>query len=170
MGIEWRSSHRRVLAEGQAQVFNARMLRTLILTAALGLAACAASPAADTGGQSQTLVALSADLNCNAGDVRQCPAGGCTAVEPGEQSTLYISLSVPARGGAGRFCIATGCEDATFEPRVSSAGWAATMRTNDRTEYSAQLEIARDQRTFTLSEANDSGISTWTGECSVAGS
>ncbi len=44
------------------------------------------------------------------------------------------------------------------------------MRTNDRTEYSAQLEIARDQRTFTLSEANDSGISTWTGECSVAGS
>ncbi len=146
------------------------MLRSLILIAALGLTACAGSPAADTHGQTQTPVALSADLNCNAGDVRQCPAGGCTAAQPGEQSTLYISLSVPARGGAGRFCIATGCEDATFEPRASSAGWAATMSTNDRTNYSAQLQIARDQRTFTLTEANDGGISTWTGECSVAGS
>lgn len=142
------------------------MFRTLILAAALSLTACAA-PAANPVVQ---IPALSADLNCNAGDVRQCPAGGCTASQPGEQSTLYISLNVPARGGAGGFCIATGCEDATFTPEPSNTGFAATMRTNDRTNYAAQLRIAQDQRTFSLTEANDGGTSTWTGECSVAGS
>lgn len=142
------------------------MFRPLILVVALGLAACA-GPAADPVAETP---ALSANLACNAGDVRQCPAGGCTAANPGEQSTLYISLEVPARGGAGRFCIATGCEDATFTPALSNTGFAATMRTNDRTNYAARVEIARDQRTFTLSEANDGGTSTWTGECSVAGS
>lgn len=142
------------------------MLRSLILTAALGLAACA-DPGADP---IVYVPAQSADLACNAGDVVQCPAGGCTSESPGERSTLYISLDVPAHSSAGRFCIATGCEDATFTPRPSSMGFGYTMRTNDRTAYTSTLDIALDQRTFTLSEPNDGGISTWTGECSVAGS
>lgn len=142
------------------------MLRHLILLAALGLAACAA-PVADP---VVYVPAQTDDLACNAGEVLQCPAGGCSPENPGERSTLYISLEVPARRNAGRFCIATGCEDAIFTPRPSSAGYGYTMRTNDRTEYAATLDIALDQRTFTLREANDGGISTWSGECSVAGS
>ncbi|ANP47639.1 hypothetical protein [Candidatus Viadribacter manganicus] len=142
------------------------MFRSLIVIAALGLAACAA-PAANP---VVHVPAPSADLACNAGDVRQCPAGGCTGENPGEQSTLYISLEVPARGGAGRFCIATGCEDATFTARPTNSGFGYIMRTNDRTEYAAALDIAPDERTFTLSQANDGAPSTWTGQCSVAGS
>ena len=85
----------------------------------------------------------------------------------GEVSTLYISLSVPDRGGAGEFCIMTGCEAATFEPTLTRApGWTAIMRTNDRTEYNANLEISRDLRAFTLSD----GGGVWTGTCSAAGS
>jgi hypothetical protein len=147
------------------------MLRGFLTAAVFGLAACAASPAADSGPNPDLAFALGSDLSCNAGDVHECPAGGCTAENPGEASTLYISLSVPDRGGAGRFCIATGCEDAHYEPTLTRApGWTAIMRTNDRTEYAADLEIARDLRTFTLRQAGSGGVSTWTGECSVAGS
>lgn len=142
------------------------MFRPFIFAAALGLAACAA-PAANPVMQ---MPALSADLSCNAGDVRQCPAGGCSASEPGEASTLYISLQVPARGGSGQFCIATGCEGATFTPEATNSGFDFTMRTSDRTQYASRLRIASDERSFTFSEANDGGMSTWTGECSVAGS
>jgi hypothetical protein len=147
------------------------MLRALILTAAIGLAACAASPAADDGPDPDLAFALGADLSCNSGDLRQCPAGGCVAGQEGEPMTLHISLHVPDRGGQGRFCIATGCEDAQFEPTLTRAlGWTAIMRTSDRTGYAADLEIARDLRTFTLRQADSGGISTWTGECSPAGS
>ncbi len=148
------------------------MLRILLLTAALGLTACAGSTADNSGAANPELAfALGADLNCNAGDVRECPAGGCTAENPGETSTLYISLSVPNRGGAGRFCIATGCEDAQYEPTLTRAlGWTAVMRTSDRTSYTADLEIARDLRTFTLREGGSGITNTWTGECSPAGS
>lgn len=148
------------------------MLRALILTAALGLAACAASPATDSDASPDMAFALGAELNCNASELRTCPAGGCTASSPGETTTLYISLSVPARGGAGSFCIATGCEDAQFEPKLTRAlGWTATMRTNDRTDYTADLEIARDLRTFTLRQAGENGgTETWAGTCSPAGS
>jgi hypothetical protein len=148
------------------------MFRALILTAALGLAACAASPAADSGADPELAFALGSELSCNASELRQCPAGGCTAASPGETSTLYISLSVPDRGGQGRFCIATGCEDAQYEPTLTRAlGWTATMRTNDRTNYTANLEIARDLRTFTLSQAGENGgTDSWAGECSPAGS
>ncbi|MDZ4690897.1 hypothetical protein [Terricaulis sp.] len=142
------------------------MLRTLILASLLALAACAA-PAA---GPVVHLPVLDADLACNAGDVRTCPAGGCTAANRGEQSTLYIALEVPARGGAGRFCIATGCENATYAPRATNAGFGYTMRTNDRTNYTAELEISSDARSFTLSEGNSEGMNTWTGTCSAAGS
>lgn len=84
---------------------------------------------------------------------------------------LHISLHVPDRGGQGRFCIATGCEDAQFEPRLTRApGWTAIMRTSERTNHNADLEIARDLRTFTLRIADSGGIDTWTGECSLAGS
>ena len=140
------------------------MLRPLLLTAALVLAACAASP----GTQPDLAFALGADLSCNASEMRRCPAGGCTAGEPGEALTIPISLHVPDRGGAGRFCIATGCENAQFGPTLTRAqGWTATVRADDRT---ADLEIARDLRTFTLREANSSGVSAWSGECSPAGS
>lgn len=146
------------------------MLRALILTAALGLAACAASPAAESP-DPDLAFALGSDLSCNAGDLRQCPAGGCAPGQQGELTTLYISLSVPDRGGEGRFCIATGCEDAQYEPTLTRAlGWTATMRTNDRTNYNAQLEISRDLRTFTLTDGGPEGVDTWTGECSPAGS
>lgn len=147
------------------------MLRALILTAALGLAACAASPAADDGPDPDLAFALGSDLSCNASEMRQCPAGGCAAGQQGEQMELNISLHVPDRGGQGRFCIATGCENAHFEPTLTRArGWTATMRTDDRTNYAADLEIARDLRTFTLRQADSSSIDTWTGECSPAGS
>lgn len=148
------------------------MLRTFILTAALGLAACAASPAADSGAPDPDLAfALGSDLSCNASDVRQCPVEGCAAGQEGEAMTLHISLHVPDRGGQGRFCIATGCEDAQFEPKLTRAlGWTATMRTDDRTNYAADLEVARDLRSFTLRQADSSSVDTWTGECSPAGS
>jgi hypothetical protein len=148
------------------------MLRALILTAALGLAACAASPAADAGASNPQLAfALGHDLSCNASDMRQCPVGGCAAGQAGEQMELNISLHVPDRGGQGRFCIATGCEDARFEPTLTRApGWTATMHTDDRTNYAADLEISRDLRTFTLRQTDERSIDTWTGECSAAGS
>lgn len=147
------------------------MLRVLILTAAVGLAACAASPAADSGADPNLAFALGSDLSCNAEDMRMCPAGGCAAGQQGEAMMTHISLHVPDRGGQGRFCIATGCENAQFEPKVTRAlGWSATMRTDDRTNYNADLEIARDLRTFTLRQAGSEGVSTWTGECSPAGS
>ncbi|MGE0664545.1 MAG: hypothetical protein AB7H66_04160 [Hyphomonadaceae bacterium] len=147
-------------------------MRALLLTAAIGLAACAASPAADSGAPDPNLAfALGTDLNCNSGDMRQCPVGGCAPGQEGEHMTLHISLHVPDRGGEGRFCIATGCEDADFEPTLTRAlGWTAIMRTDDRTNYAADLEISRDLRSFTLRQADSSSIDTWTGECSPAGS
>ncbi len=147
------------------------MSRTLLIAAVMGLAACAASPAADNGPDPNLAFALGSDLSCNAADMRRCPAGGCAEGDEGEAMTTNISLHVPDRGGAGRFCIATGCEDAQFEPKLTRAlGWTATMRTDDRTNYAADLEIARDLRTFTLRNASSSSILTWTGECSPAGS
>lgn len=146
------------------------MLRALLFCAALGLAACAASPA-EEGVDPDLAFGLGTDLSCNASEVRQCPAGGCSAGQQGEAMSLPISLDVPNRGGAGRFCIATGCEDAQFEPRLTRAlGWTATMRTDDRTTYAADLEIARDLRTFTLRQSDANRVSTWVGQCSPAGS
>lgn len=134
------------------------MKRTLF-AAALGLLAACASPAADAP-DPDLAFALGHDLSCNAGEHR---------APNGEISTLYISLSVPDRGGAGEFCIATGCEAATFEPTLTRAlGWTAIMRTNDRTAYNANLEISRDLRSFALSEGAGGGA--WTGTCNAAGS
>lgn len=129
------------------------MKRTLFAGLA-ALAACA-SPAVDP----DLAFALGQDVNCNASDFRAAS---------GEVSTLYISLNIPDRGGDGEFCIATGCEAATYEPTLTRAqGWTAIMRTNDRTAYNANLEISRDLRTFTLRDGDDGA---WSGTCSAAGS
>lgn len=125
------------------------------------LAACASAPVSETP-DPDLAFALGHDLSCNASERTD---------EDGEAMTLYISLHVPDRGGAGRFCIATGCEDAQFEPTLTrAAGWTAIMRTNDRTEYNAELEIARDLRTFRLRQSDSSGVGAWTGTCQAAGS
>jgi hypothetical protein len=147
------------------------MMRSLLALAALALCACAASPVADGGSDPELAFALGVDLSCNADEVRHCPAGGCPAGEGGSVTQIPISLSVPDGGGAGRFCMATGCEDARFEPRLTRAlGWTAVMITDDRSSMRADLEIARDLRTFRLRQSEDDGVSTWTGECSPAGS
>ncbi|MGD9816697.1 MAG: hypothetical protein AB7Q23_12450 [Hyphomonadaceae bacterium] len=129
-------------------------MKRAVFAGLAALAACA-SPAVDP----DLAFALGQDVTCNAGDHRAAN---------GEASTLYISLFVPDRGGGGEFCIATGCEAATYEPTLTRAqGWTAIMRTNDRTAYNATLEISRDLRTFTLRERDGAG---WSGTCSAAGS
>jgi len=151
-------SLRRALAPGQARAFKGAMKRSLFI-AAFGMLAACASPASDAPDPNLAF-ALGHDLSCNASEQR---------TPDGEVSTLYISLSVPDRGGAGEFCIMTGCEAATFEPTLTRAlGWTAIMRTNDRSEYNATLEVARNLRSFTLSEGDGGGV--WTGTCSAAGS
>jgi hypothetical protein len=136
-------------------------MKPALLIAALGLAACASAPASDAPDLNLAF-ALGHDLSCNASEMTP---------SDGETMTLPIALDVPDRGGSGRFCIATGCEDARFEPMLTRAqGWTAIMRTNDRTNYNAELEIARDLRTFRLRQADSSGVSTWTGTCNAAGS
>lgn len=145
------------------------MKHALLIALAFGLAACAASPSADQA--PDMAFALGADLSCNASEAKQCPSGGCAPGVEGEAWLVPISLQVPNGGGDGRFCIATGCEDALYIPMLSRApGWTALMRTNDRTTYNAELEINRDLRTFTLRQGDSEGTSTWTGSCSPAGS
>ncbi len=147
------------------------MIRALILLGALSLTACAAPAASDRAPDPDLAFALGYDLSCDASEAVHCPPGGCAAGQTGETSTLHISLSVPDRGGAGRFCIATGCEDAQFEPMLTRAqGWTARMRTNDRTNYNADLEISRNLREFTLRNGGADGVDTWTGTCNAAGS
>ena len=99
------------------------------------------------------------DLSCNASEQR---------APNGEVSTLYISLTIPDRGDVGEFCIATGCEAATYDlAQTQSLSWTGRMRTQDRTDYDANLQISRDLSTFTLT---DGGSGVWTGTCNAAGS
>ena len=100
MGIKKQASLRRVLASGQVEGFNRGMKHLLAAAALVSLVACA-SPAETVGP-----VSLGHDITCNASEQR---------APNGEVSTLYISLSIPARGGVGEFCIATGCEAATYD-------------------------------------------------------
>jgi hypothetical protein len=135
------------------------MKRTLFTAALACLGACASSSNAP---DPALAFALGHDLSCNASEMTQAD---------GETMSLPISLFVPDRGGEGRFCMATGCEDARFEPTLTRAlGWTAIMRTNDRTEYNAELEIARDLQTFRLRQGDSGNVNTWTGTCSAAGS
>jgi hypothetical protein len=150
-----------VLALGQAKGFNQVMKHVLFAALAFAALTACASPAAETAETAQPS-ALAHDLNCNASEQR---------APNGEVSTLYIALSVPKRGGVGEFCIATGCEAATFDlAQTRSLSWTGTMRTRDRTDYNANLEISRDLSTFTLSEGSSDGRSVWTGTCNAAGS
>jgi hypothetical protein len=48
-------------------------------------------------------------------------------------------------------------------------GWTAIVHTTDRTNKDAELTIRRDG-TFTLRDAGEDGVSTWTGVCQAAGS
>jgi hypothetical protein len=149
---------RRALAWGQAGVFNAAMKHRLFVAVALVLAGCVSlQPSESAGG-----FTLGHDLACDASEMRP---------DQGEPVALPISILAPTGGGTGRFCMATGCETAQFEPTSGRAsGWTAIMRTNDRTNYNADLEIARDLRSFTLRQVDSDGASTWTGACSAAGS
>ncbi|MBX9746046.1 MAG: hypothetical protein K2X34_04040 [Hyphomonadaceae bacterium] len=135
------------------------MKHALLLAALTALAACAspAPPTPRSGGLS-----IGHDLSCDASEVVRDNA---------PPMTIYITLEVPNNGGDGNFCIATGCETAVFEPTSSSSGgYAAIMRTNDRTNWSANLEIAQNLRSFTLRQTDSEGTSTWTGTCNAAGS
>jgi hypothetical protein len=133
------------------------MKRASFVALALSLVACAAPQA----NHPQTAFALGHNLACDASELRP---------DRGDPVALPISLSVPDGGGAGRFCIATGCEDAQFEPTAApGGGWTAIMRTNDRTSYNADLEISRDLRSFTLWHADSEGAGVWSGTCSAAG-
>jgi len=147
------------------------MKRALLFALLVGLAACAATPTDTESADPDLAFALGRDLSCNAGEAVMCPAGGCPDGDAGQSMMLPISLYVPDRGGQGRFCIATGCEDAWYEPTLTRApGWTARMRTNERTGFDAELEIARDLSTFRLRQADSDGVSTWAGSCSAAGS
>ena len=81
-----------------------------------------------------------------------------------------ISIHVPRAGGAGTFCMATGCENAVIEPtQTRRSGWTAIVHTDERSNKDAELTIARDL-TFTLRDADNLSIITWTGACDPAGS
>lgn len=133
------------------------MKHLLALVAFAALTACA-SPAPEAPAQASS-ASLGHDINCNASEQR---------APNGEVSTLYISLSIPDRGGVGEFCIATGCEAATYDLALTrSLSWTGRMRTQNRTNYDANLQISRDLSTFTLT---DHGSGVWTGTCNAAGS
>lgn len=134
------------------------MKHRLFVAVALVLAACASPPTSEPAGD----FTLGHDLACDASEMRP---------DQGELVALPISILAPTGGGTGRFCMATGCEAAQFEPAPGrGTGWSAIMRTDDRTNYTANLEISRDLRSFTLRQVDAGGASTWTGTCSAAGS
>ena len=144
------------------------MLRTLLLAAAAGLVACAAFPPPEP--TPAPAFALATDMSCNATDMIRCPANGCAPGEAGEPMQTPISIHVPRGGGAGTFCMATGCEDAVIERTQTRApGWTAIVHTNERSNKDAELTIAHDL-TFTLRDAGNLSIVTWTGACDPAGS
>ncbi len=140
------------------------MKHALFAALAFGLAACAA-PSTEA-----PSAWLGIDLSCNASEAQRCPAGGCSGQED-ETWAAPISLLAPGSGGVGRFCLATGCENARVTPTQTRAlGWTARVDTNDRTEMSMELEITRDRSAFRLRHADGGTLTTWSGSCQAAGS
>jgi len=113
------------------------MVRTafLALVSVLILAGCAASDGSSARSGSEA-ASLGIPLACDAAGAQICPTGGCTISNPGEEWQVPISLSIPAFAEIGRFCIATGCEDARYTARATRApGWTASVATGG---YQAQ--------------------------------
>lgn len=141
------------------------MHRRLILACAALVAACATEHpegASWLGG-----VALS----CHADAARVCTGSGCAPGPDAEVWNAPISLSVPAINMTGRFCLATGCENAQIEPTRSPApGYNARVSTDDRTQMRSDLTIAEDLSTFTLRWTDEGQTRVWSGVCSPAGS
>ena len=143
------------------------MKRAFVLAAALVLSACASGAE-----QSEEAGAwISHSLSCNAAEAHVCEGEGCTPARDDEIWAAPISVVVPALNQSGRFCIATGCEDAEVVPAAATRqAFHARVRTNDRTQMDAALEIARDLRSFRLSWPEDGAVRAWAGACEAAGS
>jgi hypothetical protein len=139
-------------------------MRPLILALCIGvLASCAAPNASEDPGLAQP---LGVDTSCNADELVQRAANGAET-----RMHLPISLSIPARGTAGQFCMATGCEAARIEPTLTRAlGWTARVITNDRSSMNAELQISPDRSSFRLRLADSEGSEEWAGACNAAGS
>jgi hypothetical protein len=115
-GIEKQPSLRRVLALGQVGGFNQEMKHLLAAAALLSLRRLVRFRPRPLDRRS-----LGARSQLQRQRAARCERGGFDA--------LYL-LSIPDRGGGGEFCIATGCEDATYDLALTrSQGWAGTMRT-----------------------------------------
>jgi hypothetical protein len=139
------------------------MIRTvfLALVSALALAGCAASDSSSSSSGAQAN-SLGLPLACDAAGAQICPNGGCTISNPGEEWQVPISLSIPAFAEIGRFCIATGCEDARYTARATRAlGWSQPV---------GELIISQDRQSFRLVQPSPEGSTTWDGFCRAAGS
>ena len=139
----------------------APMRHVFFALAAVSLVCCAAPAATDAQGSAPP---LGVDTACNADEMIQRGADGEET-----RMQLPISVFIPARGTAGEFCMATGCEPARIEPTLTRAlGWTARVITNDRSSMTAEIEISRDRSSFRLSRAE--GGEEWRGSCNAAGS
>lgn len=143
------------------------MKRALVLAAALVLSACASGAE-----QSEEAGAwISHTLSCNAAEARVCQGEGCSPSRNDEIWAAPISVVVPALNQTGRFCIATGCENAQVTPTSNTRqAYRASVTTSDRTEMQAALEIDRDLRAFRLRWPADGAVREWAGACEAAGS
>lgn len=142
------------------------MLRSLFL--ALALAGCASAAHE----QASAPEALNYPLACDAASARVCPLGGCTSANPGEETQIPISLSIPVHSDIGRFCIATGCEDARYAQKASaSPAWTADVATGPGFFHPVgELQVSRDRQSFTLVQPASDGATIWAGFCRAAGS
>jgi hypothetical protein len=149
------------------------MIRTvfLALVSALALAGCAASDSSSSSSGAQAN-SLGLPLACDAAGAQICPNGGCTISNPGEEWQVPISLSIPAFAEIGRFCIATGCEDARYTARATRAlGWTASVATGEGwSQPVGELIVSQDRQSFRLVQPSPDGATTWDGFCRAAGS
>jgi hypothetical protein len=139
------------------------MRHLIFALGALSLASCASPTATDAQG---VAAPLGVDTSCNADEmIQRGPNGAETRMQ------LPISVSIPASGTAGEFCMATGCEPARIEPTLTRAlGWTARVITNERSSMNAEIEISRDRSSFRLRRASSESSDEWSGACNAAGS